>query len=353
MSSVNQSRDDDLSLVAIATLLLRSRWRVIRWTVGGALLALATVILRPPLFRAAASFSPQGADASKSNLASLAGQFGVAIPSSGQAQSPEYYARLVKSRTLLLSLALDTVSVQELDGRQMALLDLFEINGTNEPLRQDLGVEQLMKMIGTSVSKPTGIVEVTVQTKWRSVSLALVSAIVRRVNEFNQRSRSSQAGAERKFVEGRMAAADGDLRDAEDRLRQFVRANRQISNSPDLTLERDRLDRIVSQRQQVYTTLSQSFEEARIREVRDTPVITMVESPSVPARAEPRGRTKVVFLGLMLGAFMGGALVVASTTMAKRRAEGDLEATDFSSALGDATSGLVTPLRRISRKSRQ
>ena len=300
------------------------------------------------MFRAVASFSPQGSDATKSNLASLAGQFGVAIPTAGQAQSPEYYARLLKSRTLLLPVVRETFAVAEEGGRQVALLDLLEIPPGDAAMREDLALEQIGKMMATSVSKPTGIVEVTVLSRWRTVSLAVVTALVARLNEFNQKSRQSQAGAERKFVEGRMVGADSDLRAAEDNLRQFVRSNRQVSNSPDLSLERDRLERMVSQRQQVFTTLSQSFEEARIREVRDTPVITLVESPTVPARSEPRGRTKVLLLGIMLGGFIGGVLVLASATLERRRADGDVEVDDFTSALGDATSGIVTPLRRMS-----
>ena len=352
MSAADGKADVDLSLFAIGTLLLRHRWRVVRWTVGCAVIALATVLFRPPLFRATTSFAPQGSETSKSNLASIAGQFGVAIPTSGQTLSPEYYARLVKSRTLLRAVVLESYPVQDSGGRRIPLLDLLEIRGTDQALREDLGIEQLTKMVATSVSKPTGIVEVSAQTRWRSVSLALVAAIVARVNEFNQQSRQSQAGAERKFVERRMALADSELRAGEDRLRQLIQANRQMSNSPELTLERERLERVISQRQQVFTTLAQSYEEARIREVRDTPVITVVESPSVPARSEPRGRTKVVLLGIMLGAFFGGVLVVGSAAMARRRAAGDAEATDFASALGDATSGFVTPLRRMSGKGR-
>ena len=350
LNHVVQQSDRELSFFGVATLLLRHRWRVIRWTLAGALIALAAVITRPPLFKATAAFAPQVADASKSNLASLAGQFGVAIPTVGQQQSPEYYARLLKSRTLLLSVARDTVQVQEMGGRRVPLLELFEIEATDRALREDLGVEQLTKLVATSVSKPTGIVEVTAKSEWRSVSLAIVTALLDGVNEFNQRSRQSQAGAERKFVEGRLALADADLRAAEDRLRQFVRANRLLSGSPDLMLERDRLERLVSQRQQVFSTLSQSFEEARVREVRDTPVITLVESPAVPARSEPRGRTKVLFLGVMLGGLIGGVLVLSSAALARRRADGDAEATDFALALGDVTNGLVTPLRRMSGK---
>lgn len=350
--TANAGVEGDMSLFAMATLLLRHRWRVLRWTGACALLAAATVIMRPALYRASASFAPQGNDATRSGLASLAGQFGVTLPTAGQTLSPEYYARLVKSRTLLRRIALDTLVVQEMGGRRVAFLDLLKVKGSSQALREDIGIEQLSKIVETSVSKPTGIVEVSAETKWRSVSLSLVAALLAGVNEFNQQSRQSQASAERKFVEGRMAVADGELRTAEDRMGRFLQGNRQYSNSPELTLERDRLERAVTQRQEVYTTLAQSYEEARIREVRDTPVITVVESPSVPARPEPRGRTKVVLLGIMLGAFFGSVVVLASEMMARRRAAGDEDASDLASALGDVKSGLVRPLRRIAGRSR-
>jgi uncharacterized protein involved in exopolysaccharide biosynthesis len=54
-------------------------------------------------------------------------------------------------------------------------------------------------------------------------------------------------------------------------MQAFLQANRQWANSPDLTFQHDRLERDIALRQQVYTTLVQSFEQARISEVRDTP----------------------------------------------------------------------------------
>src|SRR5262249_435769 len=66
-------------------------------------------------------------------------------------------------------------------------------------------------------------------------------------------------------------------------------------------------DREVSMRQAVYTTLVQSYEAARIDEVRNTPVITVMEPPDVPAKADPRLALLKSLLagivGLGLGAF--------------------------------------------------
>jgi len=90
-------------------------------------------------------------------------------------------------------------------------------------------------------------------------------------------TRQSQAAAERGFTEERMAEAQEELRAAENELQRFLQNNRQFQNSPELVFQHDRLQRRVAMRQQVYTSLVQSYEQARIDEVPNTPVITVVE----------------------------------------------------------------------------
>ena len=70
---------------------------------------------------------------------------------------------------------------------------------------------------------------------------------------------------------------------------------------PELNFQQERLQRQVQLQQQLYTTLSQSFEQAKIEEVRDTPVITVVEPPEAPVRPDPRGLVRNAFLTIILG----------------------------------------------------
>jgi len=316
-------------------------------------MAAVLAFLKPTLYSATASFIPQGADPGRSGLAGLAGQLGVALPATGQALSPDFYVKLVRSRELLRAVVRDTFVVQEMGGRRIPFLSLFDINDSTASRREEEGVRLLMTMIKASATKTTGVVEFSVATKWPSVSVAIATAVVNGINDFNQRMRQEQAGAERKFVETRLGIAGSDLRAAEDRLEDFLRTNRQFANSPDLSFQRDRLQRDVALKQQVFTTLTQSYEEVRIREVRDTPVITLVEEPSVPTLPEPSGRLLTVLLGLLFGGFLGVASAAFSESVVRGRRAGDPYAEEFSGALGEIKGEIVGRVQRLREKIRR
>lgn len=347
-----QDEGEEVSVFAIGTMLVRNRSRIFRWAFAGALIALALVWTRPALYRASASFIPQGADPGRSGLAGLASQFGVAVPAGVGAQNltPDFYLRLIKSRELLGHIARDTLVVPEMGGRRVAVEDLLDVGPGPAKVREEAAVDELSRRINASASKTTAVVDLNVATQWPSVSLAIASTLLDGVNEFNQRMRHDQAAEERKFVEGRLAVATSDLRAAEDRLEQFLQSNRQVG-VPQLTFTRDRLQRDVDLRQQVFTTLTQAYEDVRMREVRDTPVITIVDPPTVPSKPESRGRGIRVLLGFMLGALVGTAVIFFGDLMARRRAEGDPAADEFVGALSEVKIEMLHLVRRFRRKS--
>jgi hypothetical protein len=87
------------------------------------------------------------------------------------------------------------------------------------------------------------------------------------------------------------------------------RLNRLISSRRSWAIPSDTWgQREVVNRQQVYSTLVQSYEQARITEVRDTPVITVLQSPFLPPEPDGRGLTLSGALGLVLGGMVGVVL---------------------------------------------
>jgi hypothetical protein len=86
-------------------------------------------------------------------------------------------------------------------------------------------------------------------------------------------------------------------------LKTFLQNNLTYQGSPRLQLEFARLQRHVDLVQQVYVTLSQEYEQARIQEVRNTPVITIVDRPEASAHHSIRLSTAGL-LGLVAGLIM-------------------------------------------------
>lgn len=335
MTNAEWRDSDDISLFALGATIVRGRWRIVRWALAGAALGLVAALLRPATFVATASFVPQSNEGSRSALASLAGQFGVSIPLGNQSVSPEFYAMLLKSRALLEPIARDTFAIPETGGRRAALVDLLDAEGESRERRHEEALKRLKRLVDASASRSTGVVELSVKTKMRGLSLAIASALVRGVDTYNERTRRGQAAEERRFVGERLAVVTAELRVAENRLADFLRANRDIG-APRLSMERDRLQRDVELRQQLFASLTQSFEEARIREVRDIPVVTAVEPVFAPSRPAQSGRSLVVLGGIVGGTLLGFLVVLTSAFLRQRRSEGDADASEFFAALDEA-----------------
>ena len=154
----------------------------------------------------------------------------------------------------------------------------------------------------------------------------ILNEVTLELDKFIQNKRTTSAGLQRKFVEGRLKEVKEDLTHTENSLKEFREKNRQVL-SPQLLLEQERMIRDVQINAAIYTELRKQFEIAKIEEVKNIPVINIMD-PARPAatRDTPRRSTIVitVFLLSLLGAV--GAIVVQhqyqeqiSTVMMKLR----------------------------------
>ena len=302
--------DDDIPLIAFLNVILRYR----RVVLLSALVWIAVTVAAGLLFggyRAQAVFAPvMGSQSPLGDVASLAAKFGINV--AGAAGSPVgFYADLPTTDGLLSQLAETQFSFPaEAGGRDTVsgtLVTLLKASGdTPEELVQD-AVDHLQRKIDVTSDLGAGTVTVKTVAPWPILAEKMTRRILDLVNVFNVEELQSQARAERAFIEDRMHAAQRELEDAEDQLEAFLTQNRTYQTSPKLTIEAGRLQRRIDLRQQTYATLVGEYEEARIREIRNTPVITVVDPPEGSARV----RFKVlvlVLVGLAAGVAFGVAL---------------------------------------------
>lgn len=350
--------EDVISLVEVGSVLLRHRVLIVRSGVAVTLLAVLFALRTPLSYTANTSFLPQagsGGGSGIGGLAGLAGQFGIAVPSGALGESPEFYAEIVRSREILEVLAteefsLDDGEVEDTARQSGTLADILEI-GTEEQdaaLRRQGTIDWLRAAVSVTTGKQTQVVSISVKTPQASLSEALASRLLALLNDFNLRTRQSQAAAERAFIETRLAEVQDSLRAAEDRLERFLESNRQWAGSPELTFQRDRIQRQVVMQQQVFTSLAEAHEQARIAEVRNTPVITVVERPVRPVRPDPRGRIMKAAVGVVLGGMLGVLLAFGREYSHRARAREGAEYQEFST-LWQQTRADVRSLGRLRR----
>jgi uncharacterized protein involved in exopolysaccharide biosynthesis len=319
------AQDESVSLLWLVAVLVRDRRVILSLTAAGTILGLALALLRPKSYTTTFSLVPQSSqDATRAGLQSLAQQFGIPLSAlGGTSQQPQLYADVLLTRTVLEPIATDSFVVSADTARRVALWRFLGVDDGESSVRIEETVRALRRdVLATGVAMRTGMVTARVRTQSPYVSLQIAERLLEGLNHFNVVTRQSQAREERRFAEGRLAATRVSLRAAEDALQRFLQVNREFVESPPLLFQRDRLQRDVQLQQQVVTSLAQQYEENRIREVRDTPVITMIETPSLAARPDPRLIGLILLLGAGAGAAVGVLTVLAREAWTSTRTVG-------------------------------
>ena len=295
---------DELSAVTALNAILRHRRWVVGATVFVSALMLPIALTRPVTYTSTASFLPDVSRPGQGGMNNLAAQFGVNLAQTSGTASPQFYPLLIRNAQFLGRVADAPLRLGASD-TTMSYAEAIGIESRDTLVRRRLAAEELQDAVVPTMEPQTSLITVAVTASSPKLAQQVCAQILRQVNEFNLNTRQGRAGAERKFVELRLAELRDDLRAAEERLQTFAKQNRDFSRAPDLQMMFNRLQREVLLQQQVYTSLAQNYEQAKIDEVRDTPVITVVSQPDYPIRPNGRGRMKFLIAGLAGGLALG------------------------------------------------
>jgi hypothetical protein len=99
--------------------------------------------------------------------------------------------------------------------------------------------------------------------------------------------------------------------------------------------------------------LQQTAEQARMDAVRDTPVLTVVESADIPPRVDSRGRIKFGLLGLFLGGALGVGLALVRNVLERTGTTASAEFQEFKLLWREARSDLTHPWRLFARNRKK
>jgi uncharacterized protein involved in exopolysaccharide biosynthesis len=289
-----------------------------------AVLTAIAVLLMPPTYASTASFVPENPVGTRlpAGIAGVASQLGL----SGEAsRSPAFYADLLRSREVLGPVLDAKIPAPAGAADSISIYALYRVEGNIPERRFEEGVKALRNAITVAVDQRTNVVRLTVEARWPVAARDVAQLLLERLTDFNVNTRQSTARERRQFIEGRVGATEHELRAAEGALRTFYERNRQWRSSPQLQFEEQRLNRQVAVQQELYLTLRREYELARVEEVNNTPVLTMIDRPAVPGRRIKPQRTVTVLLVALVVFLLACGLAIMRQHNRDLLASGDPE----------------------------
>jgi uncharacterized protein involved in exopolysaccharide biosynthesis len=342
----------ELSIVSLVNTVLRHRWMIVIIALATAAYAGYKSAQLPRVFTSESQFMPKGGRG-QSQLQGLAAQFGIG-GGGDPTQSPQFYVDLLRSRAVLAGVGDREFHVRTDSGMKIGnIAKIYGIRNTDSVGRAAAITNTIRGKTRAVVSARTGVITLRVSDRRPDMAVQLNQALLDQVNIFNLSQRQAQAGAEREFIEKRLVDAQAQLSQAESNLQSFLMENRDFRSSPNLSLEFDRLNRAVNSRQSLYNALASSYEQAKIEEVRDLPVITVLEPPDYPIQPDPRRTRRKATLGLLVGFVLGIALAFFRDRVAENRKIRSDEFAELAALKREALGDLTHPWRPFTRVVRR
>jgi tyrosine-protein kinase Etk/Wzc len=156
----------------------------------------------------------------------------------------------------------------------------------------------------------TGMIRVEFSSASPTLAAEVLDTLTAITDRIAVRSLNARATLRREFVQSQLTIAQAALQTAEDSLRQFYNNNRAL-DAPNLKFEESRLRRQLDLHQETFIALARELQTARIDEVRNLPILRVVDPPVPPARHARPQRTALTLLAFVVGcAVAAGGLML-------------------------------------------
>ena len=179
-------------------------------------------------------------------------------------------------------------------------------------------------MISVSRDIRTSITKLEVSSKFPVLAADIASAIVKELDIYNRQQRTSKAKENRQFIENRLRETEDSLNVADLKLTEFYDNNKggyinAYQNSPELKMEQQKLLREQKKWEEIYVRLVGEYEIAKIQEVRDAPIINVLDKARVPVVKSAPKRALTVLLSLIVGINVGIIVAFIQESRLKNR----------------------------------
>ena len=348
----------EVSLLDLLVLLVNHKQLLLKSALLFLVLGVVVALLTPSRFTSSAVMIPEtteeGAGANLGGALSALRNFGIGFGGVSTGVTAQTFPEIMVGRTVRLSVIRDTLLLPELGRATLtdyfnqppgvigllleytvrlpgkikralapppALDDNPRASGYVFPTeREEIALMALRELISVNMDEDSGIISVSVETKDPLLSVAILNRLI---FHFSERIRSIHTKRTRDiytFIQARFEEAEEALREAERLEAAFLDRNRNLSTAV-LRAERDRLQRQVAFKEQLYSDLQTQLTQAELDLQKSEAVITVLEHPTPPIRPSGPKRAFMVVLFLILGGMVGLGIAVGKEYIAKQTSD--------------------------------
>ncbi|MBA2687733.1 MAG: hypothetical protein H0U64_06505 [Gemmatimonadaceae bacterium] len=336
------SPEERVSFLGLVNFLFRNLVLLVLVGAAFALILVARRATSPVSYTAFTTFST-GQEESPGKLL-----LGLSLGGGGSARSPQFYADLVKSSAILGPLVESKFQVSRRP-EPVTLIDLYAGNKGSAQALKEAAMGTVAGRVQTKISPLTSVITMRVTASEPKLASDIARRLLAEIDLFNTRTRKAQSTAERAFSEERLLDIQRDVRMSEDRLRGFLERNREISLSPSLVLEKERLNTDVIARRQLYTTVLIAYERAKMEEVRENPLVTIISEPMPPLQPDAKGIIRLAVLGFFAGFLLAMVIALWKEYLQNISRQSSPEFKEFSSLRENAVKRVFRPFRSLRR----
>ncbi len=297
------------SRIDYADLAWRGRVKILLGALFVSIVFLIVAFIMPTTYQAVSTVIPAPSHEASSLLSQLGANLAdLGLRAAGSTDYSPMYSEIVRSRRILGQVLAQSYRT-DLSSQPVPLIDMLQPNA-QPAKRQELAFRRLRSDVDAILDNRTGVLTIRVRARRPEVAAAVANTLDTLLQQFMLHSMSTQAGENRRFIEGRVGEVSQTLAQAEAALLDFRERNLRIGNSPRLLLEEGRLTRALREQEEIYLTLQRQFELAKLEETRDVPTLSILDPAVKPISKYSPKRTMLGAFGFLVGGFTAFAALV-------------------------------------------
>lgn len=350
------NRENEIDLVELAKYIWDNRSTIYKFTAAGIVLGLAVALLSPKEYQSGATLMPE-VQSTQSGASSLLQQYGGLLGMSGNLDMgaegmipPQLYPQIVQSLPFQLELLNTEVEFPEFEttttvynffdevytpsvfsyvmeytvGLPGKVIGLFKEEAPKTDLPQGFEtdsvisvtkdqmeiIDNMRERVSISLNEETGVINLSVTMPDPRASAEIAKTSIGLMKEYVINYRTRKAEQDLMFAREQMEAAKKEFEDAQNRWAEFRDSNINLSTARAET----QLQRLQSEYDlafNVYNTLAQQVEQAKLKVQEQTPVVSVLQPVQVPVDDETSGAMILIMFVLLSGFLSIGRILMS------------------------------------------